>query len=141
MKKKMAVSMALASALMAISITASAAPQATSEKVPGASAQSVVEVSSVDAKVAKTISIYAKITTSHNAVYYDFYGEPNNDFSAEWLKLINGKYVSQQTWHDRLNKDGWYPGSWGQGAGTSWKLILTDKDNGSSATYTYTIGN
>lgn len=66
--------------------------------VPGASAKSVVEVSSIDAKVVKTISIYAKLTTSHNAVYYDFYGEPNNDFTAEWLKLVNGNYVSQQTW-------------------------------------------
>lgn len=141
MKKKL-ISMLVASSLLLVGLTSAAiAAPVTSENVPNTTTAKIRLEQSTKSTIANEIQIYAKLTTSWNAVYFDFYGEPHNDFTATWQKKNDkGVYVTEQTWELRFNDKGWYPGSWGQGAGTSWKLILKDLDNGSTATYTYTIG-
>lgn len=125
--------------VMLISSTANAAPTAT--KVTNATAESVQLVKKTKSKIADTDNISSVIETSWSSVYYDFYGEPGHNFTVTWQKLVNGKYVTQQVWENQFNEKGHRPGSWAQGAKTSWKIILVDSDNGSSETYTYTIGN
>lgn len=137
--KKSIVGLVSAVFLLASVSAAAAAPAPSSDKVQGATSSSVKLLDAIKVSATGEISISAKIKTDYSAVFYDFYGEPNNDFSATWQKLINGRYVTQSVWNFRFANDGWYPGSWSQDHGSKWKLILRDKDNGSTATYTYTV--
>ncbi|MEW4426026.1 hypothetical protein AB1I68_00865 [Paenibacillus pabuli] len=125
--------------ILLISSTANAEPTAT--KVLNATAHSVQLVDKTKSKIPVTDNISSVIETSWSSVYYDFYGEPGHNFTVTWQKLVNGKYVTQQVWEDNFDEKGQRPGSWAQGANTSWKVLLEDSDNGSAATYTYTIGN
>lgn len=125
--------------VLLISSTANATPTAT--KVANATADSVQLVDTTKGKIADTENISSVIETSWSSVYYDFYGEPGHNYKVTWQKLVNGKYVTQQVWEDQFDEKGQRPGSWAQGSKTSWKVILEDSGNGSTATYTYTIGN
>ncbi|MGG4132487.1 hypothetical protein ABEW19_29980 [Paenibacillus illinoisensis] len=125
--------------ILLISSTANAAPTATN--VPNATADSVQLVDKTKSKIPDTDNISSVIETSWSSIYYDFYGEPGHNFTVTWQKIVNGKYVTQQVWENNFDDKGQRPGSWAQGANTSWKVLLEDSDNGSSVTYTYTIGN
>lgn len=95
----------------------------------------------VDKKVSpEGISVYAVIRTDKGdaSVWYTIYGNPGDRIEYSFYKKNSKGTYDYLFTGTSFVSDGYDPRSWACGEG-NFKLVLNDKTNGTSATYTFYV--